>query len=125
MISKIGQIMLYVENQDETVTFWTEKAGFHVISEEKHEGMRWIEIAPTAEAETSLVLHNKELIAKMQPELNLQTPSILFFAPNLVSLYEQFKANEITVGELVEMPSGKVFNFADNEGNYFAIMEKN
>ena len=65
--------MLYVNNQDEAVKFWTEKVGFSVISEEDNgQGFRWIEIAPTKEAETSIVLHNKELIAKMQPELNLE-----------------------------------------------------
>lgn len=31
MISKIGQIMLYVNNQDKVVEFWTEKLGFSVI----------------------------------------------------------------------------------------------
>ncbi len=65
--------MLYVNNQDEALQFWTEKVGFSVISEEDNgQGMRWIEIAPTKEAETSIILHNKELIAKMQPELNLE-----------------------------------------------------
>lgn len=55
--------------QDESVTFWTEKVGFVVISEEDNgQGMKWIEIAPTKEAETSIVLHNKDLISKMQPE---------------------------------------------------------
>ena len=84
MITKIGQIMLYVNNQDETVKFWTEKAGFSVISEEDNgQGMRWIEIAPTKDVETTIILHNKELIAKMQPELNLQTPSLLLFSDNL------------------------------------------
>lgn len=34
MISKIGQIMLYVNNQDELVSFWTEKVGFTVRAEE-------------------------------------------------------------------------------------------
>ena len=28
MINKVGQIMLYVNNQDEAVKFWTEKVGF-------------------------------------------------------------------------------------------------
>lgn len=125
MINKVGQVMLYVNNQEETVKFWTEKAGFSVISDEDNgQGMRWIEIAPTSDAETSIVLHNKELIAKMQPELNLNTPSLLFFSDNLDQLYKEFSEKQITVGELVTMPSGRVFNFADNEGNYFAILEK-
>lgn len=79
MINKVGQIMLYVNNQDETLKFWTEKVGFTVVSQQDNgQGMKWIEIAPTKEAETSIVLHNKELIAKMQPELNLGTPSLMF-----------------------------------------------
>lgn len=28
MIHKVGQIMLYVNDQDDAVKFWTEKAGF-------------------------------------------------------------------------------------------------
>lgn len=125
MINKVGQIMLYVNNQDEAVTFWTEKMGFTVISEEDNgQGMRWIEIAPTNDVETSIILHNKELIAKMQPELNLGTPSLLFFTENLDKLHDDLLNKNVTVGEIVNMPSGRVFNFADSEKNYFAVLEK-
>jgi lactoylglutathione lyase len=124
MITKVGQIMLYVNNQDEAMKFWTEKVGFSLVSEEDNgQGLKWIELAPT-NAETSIILHNRELIAKMQPELNLNTPSLLFFSENLDKLYKDFLDKNITVGEMVSMPFGKVFNFADNEGNYFAVMEK-
>lgn len=117
--------MLYVNNQDEAVRFWTKQAGFSIITENDNgQGMKWIEIAPAKEAETSIVLHNKELIAKMQPELHLGTPSIVFFSENLDQLYKDFKDKNITVGEMVTMPGGKVFNFADLENNYFAVMEK-
>ena len=124
MINKVGQIMLYVNNQDEVLQFWTEKLGFSVISEEDNgQGFRWIEIAPKSDAETSIVLHNKEFIAKMQPELNLNTPSLLFYSENLDELYRDLLDKKVTVGEIVNMPSGRVFNFADNEGNYFAVKE--
>ncbi|UOQ44233.1 VOC family protein [Halobacillus salinarum] len=126
MIQKLGQVMLYVENQDEAVDFWTDIMGFMVIADENDgQGMRWIEVAPSKEAETSLVLHNKELIAKMQPELNLGTPSLMFYSEDLQPLHHNLVRREITVGEIVNMPSGKVFNFADYENNYFAVMEKN
>ncbi|MGJ7922547.1 VOC family protein [Neobacillus sp. LXY-4] len=125
MISKVGQIMLYVNNQDEAVNFWTEKVGFRVIAEEDNgQGMRWIEIAPTKDAETSIILHNKEFVAKMSPELNLGTPSLMFFSENLDQLHSDLTNKNITVGEIVNMPFGKVFNFADSEENYFAVMEK-
>lgn len=117
--------MLYVNNQDEALKFWTEKVGFSLISEENDgQEFRWMEIAPTKEAETSIILHNKELIAKMEPELNLNTPSLMFFSEDLDQLYKDFSDKNITVGELVSLPGGRVFNFADDEGNYFAVMEK-
>ena len=125
MISQVGQIMLYVNNQDEVKEFWTEKVGFIVISEEDNgQGFRWIEIAPTKEAETSIILHNKEFIAKMSPELNLGTPSLMFFSNNFDNLYSDLSNKNVKVGEIVNMPSGRVFNFADSENNYFAVMEK-
>ncbi|WP_103107781.1 VOC family protein [Brevibacillus reuszeri] len=125
MISKVGQIMLYVNNQDAAVDFWTEKLGFSVISEENNgQGMRWIEIAPTKDAETSIILHNKEFVAKMSPGLNLATPSLLFFSENIDDLRSELSNKNVKVGDLVTMPSGRVFNFADNEENYFAVLEK-
>ncbi|MCV9885319.1 VOC family protein [Metabacillus halosaccharovorans] len=125
MINKVGQIMLYVSNQDEAVNFWTEKVGFQVVAEEDNgEGMKWIELSPTKEAETSIILHNKELISKMEPELNLGTPSLLFFSDNLDELYNRLQNKDVTVGDIVDMPNGRVFNFSDNEGNYFAVLQK-
>jgi lactoylglutathione lyase len=125
MFSKVGQIMLYVNNQDEAVKFWTEKLGFTVIAEENNnQGLRWIEIAPKKGAETSLILHNKDFVSKMSPGLNLDTPSLMFFTENLEQLHSDLLNEKITVGEIVNMPSGRVFNFADNEENYFAVMEK-
>ena len=125
LINIVGQIMLYVNNQDESLKFWTEKAGFSVISENDNgQGMKWFEIAPTKDVQTSIVLHNKELVAKMSPEVNLETPSLLFFTKHLDQLYKDFSDKNITVGEIVNVPEGRVFNFADNEENYFAVVEK-
>ncbi|MEK3787171.1 VOC family protein [Paenibacillus sp. FSL K6-1230] len=123
MIHKLGQIMLYVNNQDQAVQFWTTKLGFNVVSEEQMGEMRWIEVAPS-DSGTSIVLHNKALVAKMSPELHLGTPSLMFYSDNLEELYSSLSTQGVTVGEMVEMPTGKVFNFADDEGNYFAVMEK-
>ncbi|MEH7504639.1 VOC family protein [Neobacillus drentensis] len=125
MINIVGQIMLYVNNQEESLKFWTEKAGFSLISEQDNgQGMKWFEIAPTKDAQTSIVLHNKELVAQFSPEVNLGTPSLLFFTKDLDQMYKDFSDKNITVGEVVNVPEGRVFNFADDEGNYFAIVEK-
>lgn len=125
MINKVGQIMLYVHDQDKAVKFWTEKLGFSIISEEViSEGIKSIEVAPSKDSETSIVLQNKGFIAKMEPEMNLGTPSLMFFTNNLNELYIELSNKNVTLGEIVTMPQGKVFNFADYEDNYFAVMEK-
>ena len=126
MINKLGQVMVYVEDQDKAVKFWTEKAGFAVIADEgsEEQGVRWIEIAPTIDAATTIVLHDKEVISKLSPELELGTPSLMFYTDGVDQLYADFKKRGVTTGELVNMGIGRSFNFADDEGNYFAVMER-
>lgn len=125
MITNVGQIMLYVNNQDEAVNFWTEKLGFHVIAEEDNgQGFRWIEVAPDGAA-TSIVLHNKEFVAKMEPDMNLGTPSLMFFTHDLNQLHTDLTNKNVNVGEIVSLPNNsRVFNFSDDEDNYFAVTEK-
>ena len=118
MINILGQIMVYVNNQDEAVKFWTEKVGFIVISEEDNgEGMRWIEIAPQKNSQTTIVLHNKEVIAKMGTGINLETPSLLFFTEDIEKLHVKLSDNNVHVGEIMSMNLGKTFNFAVAERN--------
>lgn len=125
MINKLGQVMLYVNDQDQARIFWTEKLGFTVIEEvTDDQGMRSIEVAP-GPSETSIVLISKDFVAEMEPDMNLDTPSLMFFTDDLDALYEDFSQKNIVIGELVVMPSGeRVFNFADDEANYFAVMER-
>lgn len=71
-----------------------------------------------------LILHNKEFVAKISPGLNLGTPSLLFFSENIDELRSELSNKNVKVGDIVTMPSGRVFNFADNKENYFAVLEK-
>ena len=124
MIKNIGQIMLYVNNQEEAKNFWTEKLGFKLLAEVSNEhGMKWFEITPSETSETSIVLHDKKIIEKMSPELNLGTPSLMFYSDDFDAFYQELENKQVTLGEIVPMPTGRIFNFADNENNYFAVME--
>lgn len=123
MISKIGQIMVYVRDQDIAVAFWTEKMGFVVLQDVENDGMRWIEIAPREDAETSIVLHDKNLLEQMDTGLNLEAPSLLFYANDFEQFRNELAEKGVTVGDIVTMPTGRTFNFADAEGNYFAVRE--
>ncbi|WP_413497694.1 VOC family protein [Carnobacterium maltaromaticum] len=125
MIESVGQVMLYVNDQKAAAEFWTQKVGFTKSTEvDNGDGTFSIEIAPKESSDTSFVLHDRKLVEKLHPELKLGTPSILFSASSkLETLYAEFQEKGITVGDLIEMPQMKVFNFADSEGNYFAVRE--
>ncbi|OBR65523.1 glyoxalase [Paenibacillus oryzae] len=126
MIQKVGQIMVYVNDQDKAAQFWTEIMGFRIIADrDKEEEHRGIEIGPANGAETSIMLYNKDFVARMSPGVTLGTPSLMFISDQFDQLHANLKEKEIKVGDIVQLPGGRVFNFADFEDNYFAVMESN
>ncbi|TDM07931.1 VOC family protein [Macrococcus lamae] len=128
MIQSLHQVMLYVENLEQSVAFWQEQLGFKIVNQQElPEGYQSFEMAPaTINADqTSIVLFDKAFIKKFSPEVSLETPSLMFKTADVDALYNDLKAKGVTVGEKLEMPGMKVFNFADTEGNYFAVSELN
>lgn len=61
----------------------------------------------------------------MSPELNLGTSSLMFYSDQFEQLYNDLINKNATVGDIQYMSAGRVFNFSDNEDNYFAIMDNN
>lgn len=123
MITAIGQIMLYVNNPQETAIFWQEKMGFIERNRIEQDDFVLIDLLPSVQAETSIVLMEKAFIAKMQPELELGMPSLMFTTNTIDALYAKCLATNVTVGALVERDGKKNFNFSDSEGNYYAVTE--
>lgn len=81
------------------------------------------EIAPDESVETTMTLFSKDFIKKYSPEVSLGLPSLMFEVEEIEKLYEVCKNNGVKVGELVEIPGVKTFNFQDGQGNYFAVSE--
>lgn len=125
MIEKLSQIIVYMDDLETAKEFWLTKVGFYLVEDVVLNGLRRIEIAPTAQAETTLVLIDKHVVAQTSPELNLDTPSLLFQTTDIHTLYKRFQTTHITIGELIESPFGITFNFCDEEQNYFAVHQKN
>lgn len=120
---QLAQLMLYVENQKEIRDFWVKHFDFVVKNEVMNGDMYMIELSPHANAVTTIILHNREQIMKMSPELDMATPSLLFATSDLEKLHARLVAANVTVGEIVDMPGQRVFNFSDPENNYFAIKQ--
>lgn len=117
--------MLYVNDQEKIADFWVSLFGFKVEGREEYGKSFAIILTDGRPDATKLVLQNKATVAAANPEMNLGTPSILLTTDDIEGLYLKLKERKITVGEKVNFPNGKkVFNFADFEGNYFAIIEE-
>ncbi len=123
MIKSLGQIMLYVRDQEASANFW-ERAGFQRVEKiNSPDGGHVYVVAPLKASEVQLVLQDKTKVEKLEPELHLGTPSIMMQTDNLEEVYEHFVANGIKANPIIELSGFRFFNFSDNEDNYFAIQE--
>lgn len=120
MFTNQMKIMLYVTNVEESSQFW-QSIGFVEKERDAVDGTLVVEIAPSETAATSIVLYDLEFIQQHSPEVAGNTPSLMFFAEDVMELYKKMKDAGVHVGELVQLPTGLVFNFADNDDNYFAV----
>src|SRR5690606_17190083 len=123
MINKVGKITIYVQDQEQARDFWINKLGF-VLKFEQQMGpnMAWIEVGPSDNEFTTLVLYSKEAMEKQQPS-KVAHPTILFSTNDIESAYEKMKENGVKVGEMMRMPFGTMFTFYDQDGNEYLLRE--
>ena len=124
MINKIGKITLYVNNQEEAKQFWTEKLNF-VVKLEQAMGptMKWLEVGPSQGDFTTFVLYDKNLMMTQNPSTNVSHPSVMLSTTDIENAYNKMKVNGVEVGDLMNMPYGKMFSFKDQDGNEYLLRE--
>lgn len=123
MIQRLQEVMLYVQDQEKAKQFWISNFDFQVASDEIFQGMRVITLKPTDVAQTAIVLQDKTKVEAMGMGVNTGTPSLMFGTTDIDALYDDLKSKGIQVGEKMTLPTGTVFNFADDENNYFAVRQ--
>lgn len=123
MINKVGKITVYVNDQEQAKDFWLNKANF-VLKFEQQMGPNgsWIEVAPSEDEFTTLVLYSKSLMEKQNPT-KVSHPNILFSTTDIEAAYQRMKQNGVGVGEMLRMPFGTMFTFKDQDGNEYIVRE--
>ncbi|MDZ5473357.1 VOC family protein [Bacillus sp. 31A1R] len=123
MINKIGKITVYVQDQEQAKDFWLNKLGF-VLKFEQQMGpnMSWIEVGPSEDEFTTLVLYSKSAMEKQKPS-KVAHPSVLFSTTDIESAYEKMTQNGVKVDEMMRMPFGTMFTFYDQDGNDYILRE--
>ncbi|WP_245613705.1 VOC family protein [Alkalihalobacterium bogoriense] len=109
-------ILLSVEDYSgETIVFFEQSKTLGVASvTESKKGFSWYRDEPFIDFDGDIPYSTMGFNYKM----------LMFFSENLEQFHSELTNKKITVEEIVNMPSGRVFNFADNEENYFAVLEK-
>lgn len=124
MFTDETQVMLYVADVTAAGAFW-ESLGFVILEESEADGTLVLEIAPSTESNLHLVLYDLNYVQSHSPEVNIAAPSILFTATDVLDLYQRMQVLNVTLGEMVQLGEQLIFNFADPEGNYFAVSGPN
>lgn len=122
MISK-STTMLYVNDTEAAMTFWTEKMGFVITDQADSEGFKSFEVAPSLDSETKFGIHNKDMVAQANPGMNVGFPSLLFEADDLEAEYKTLTENGVDTNPIMEYQGMVHFTFQDNEGNYIAVRQ--
>lgn len=123
MFSNEMQVMIYVNDVSAAIDFWTE-LGFIIIEKQELDGTLVVEIAASNDAQTHFVLYDREFIERHSPEVATNSPSIMFVSNQIFDLYKKLVTMDVEVGELIQMEEQMVFNFADPDGNYYAVSGK-
>ncbi|MGK0720389.1 VOC family protein [Streptococcus uberis] len=122
MISK-STTMLYVNDTEAAMTFWTEKMGFVITDQADSEVFKSFEVAPSLDSATKFGIHNKDMVAQANPGMNVGFPSLLFEADDLEAEYKTLTENGVATNPIMEYQGMVHFTFQDNEGNYIAVRQ--
>jgi predicted enzyme related to lactoylglutathione lyase len=120
MIQKIATAAVYVEDQQQALSFWTEQVGFEVRREmPMGPDARWIEVGP-AGATSCLVLYPRSMMGDWAQ----RKPSIVFECASLQQTFEELRGRGVRfTQEPTAMPWGPFAIFEDTDGNWYGLRE--
>jgi predicted enzyme related to lactoylglutathione lyase len=118
MITQIGTVAVYVDDQQKAKTFWTEKAGFELRREtQMTPEASWLEVAPKG-AQSCLVIYPKAMMGGADD----MKASIVFLCDDIDDTYRRMKEAGVTfLEEPNPMPWGTYARFQDEDGNEFLL----
>jgi len=121
MITSIKFVSVPTHDQGRALTFWTQKFGFTVASDQPFDDSpRWIELRIPG-ADTRLVLFPAQAPSARPDDVT----NIAFMADDVERTYAELKAKGVEFAGPVEKTDwGSSAVFQDSEGNRFVISSK-
>ena len=122
MITNISSIMIFVNNQQESLRFWVEKLDFKVIKDVILDlKVRWIQLAPPNSPVTSIILYPKSLISVRESK---PLPVVIFETNDIEMSLKRMKNKGVNLShESLKSELGVYVMFRDNEDNEYIMIE--
>jgi predicted enzyme related to lactoylglutathione lyase len=132
----IANAQLWVNDQDEALAFYVDKLGWTVredLSPPELGGFRWLTVAPSAAADTSVVLmaipgepvFSAETAGQVRDLLSKGAVGALFLTTDDVQAeYEAIKARGVDIPEPTQQPWGIDTGFRDPSGNHIRLAQR-
>jgi lactoylglutathione lyase len=126
MITQVATVSIYVEDQQVSLKFWTDKIGFEVkANHSMGPNASWIELGPPSSLQTvemqpccSIVIYPRS----MMPNWRELKPSIVFLCDDFEKTYTELKSKGINfIEESKKMAWGTYAKFVDIDGNEFLL----
>jgi lactoylglutathione lyase len=127
MITKVGTVSVFVNNQDRAKTFYTEKLGMELrIDAPLFPGAeaRWVAVAPQG-AETEIVLYLADENWAHYTQTVGKSQALTLTVDDIDTTYTNLKAKGVIfVSEPDKQPWGTFATIEDSEGNSLLLVEQ-
>lgn len=133
MITGLSHTCVYVLDQDEAKTFYTEKLGFEVREDVSLGDYRWLTVGPKGHADVTIILSaigaphfDEETAAQLRSVIakGALGPGVMA-TDDCHKSFEELSARGVEfVQEPADRPYGIEAVFRDNSGNWFSLTQR-
>ena len=120
---KLGYVVLYVDDQEASLQFWTQKIGMSEKGK-KQAGPFSIVKVGFNDQDFSFELVPLDLMKNNPDKLDLATPSIAFYVPELEKTRTALLEKGVQTTDIVDRGGLLSFAFSDNEARWFAVLKE-
>ena len=118
---KVGYVVLYVDDAEACLRFWTERVGMVEKGRSDADGLAVVQVG-FADQEFAFELVPLALMKDNPDGLDLATPSVAFRVDDLDVTRSTLLERGVQVTDVAEHSGVMSFAFADNENRWFAVI---
>jgi predicted enzyme related to lactoylglutathione lyase len=134
MIGRMSHTTIYVLDQEAALSFYTEKLGFEVRTDQSMGDFRWVTVAPKGQPDMEIVLYKIAPSPMMDAATAEQLKGLVvkgamgtgvFATDDCRATYEELRAKGVEFLSAPEnQPYGVEAVFKDNSGNWFSLTQR-